>query len=184
MERSKIKIAGSLVLSSLILLGSIWASPAEARGFKRSQNRAHQVRDQKHRSSYRNHYRTPRRVKQYRQVNRRGDHRNRASYKNHYRRGSKMRQHRMRQYRMKRYRMRQHRREARGDRRGYRRAWRGFRRDRNESHGDGPDFRRGRGEPGGDVQEGGITEEMAQNRQGDRDDREGFRQNRRGFRQN
>ena len=184
MERSKIKIAGSLVLSSLILLGSIWASPAEARGFKRSQNRAQQVRGHKQRPSYRNHYRTPRRVKQYRQANRRAYHRNRASYKNHYRRGSKMRQHRMRQYRMKPYRMRRHRREARSDRREFRRAWRGFKRDRNELRGDALEFRRGRGGPGGDVQEGGITEEMAQNRQGDRDDREGFRQNRRGFRQN
>jgi len=184
MERSKIKIAGSLVLSSLILLGSIWASPAEARGFKKAHNRAQQVRGQKHRPSYRNHNRTPRRVKQYRQANRRADHRYRRAYKNHYRRAGKMRQHRMRQYRMKRYRMRKHRREALSDRRDFRRAGRGFRRDRNESRGNGRDFRRGRGEPGGDGQEGGNTEEVAQNPRGGRDDREGFRQNRGRGRQN
>ena len=57
MERSKIKIAGSLVLSSLILLGSVWATPAEARGGKRAHNRAQQVRGHKQRPSYRNHYR-------------------------------------------------------------------------------------------------------------------------------
>ncbi len=59
MERSKIKIAGSLVLSSLILLGSVWASPAEARGFERAHNRAQQVRGHKQRPQlvrmYRNH---------------------------------------------------------------------------------------------------------------------------------
>ena len=183
MERSKIKLAGSLVLSSLILLGSVWASPTEARGFKKAHNRAHQVRGHKHRPSYRNHYRTPRRVKQYRKANRRAYHRYRAIYKNQYRRASKMKQRRMRQYRMKPYRMRRHRREALSDRREFRRAWRGFKRDRNELRGDTPEFRRGRGRPGGNVQEGGTTEEMAQNRRGGRDDRGGFRQNRRGFRQ-
>ena len=184
MERWKIKIVGSLVLSSLILLSSVWASPTEARGFKKAHNRAHQVRGHKQRPSYRNHYRTERRVKQYRKAHRRAYHRNRAFYKNHYGRASKMRQRQMRQYRMKRYRMRQHRREALSDRRGIRRPWRGFKRDRSELGGDDLEFRRGRGEPGGDVQEGGTTEEMAQNRQGGRDDREGFRQNRRGSRQN
>ncbi len=184
MERSKIKIVGSLVLSSLILLGSVWASPTEARGFKKTHNRAHQVRGHKQRPSYRNHYRTQRRVKQYRKTQRRAYHRNWAFYKNHYGRASKMRQRRMRQYRMKPYRMRGYRHEALRDRRGIRRAWRGFKRDRNELGGDALEFRRGRGEPGGDVQEGGATEEMAQNRQGGRDDREGFRQNRGGFRRN
>jgi len=184
MEKLKIKIAGSLVFSSLILLGSIWASPSEARGFKKAHNRAHQLKGHKQRPNYRNHYWTPRRVKQYRKAHRRAYHRNRAFYKNHYGRASKMRQHRMRQYRMKPYRMRQHRREGVSDRRGIRRAWRGFKRDRSELGGDALEFRRGRGEPGGDVQEGETTEEMARNRQGGRDDRKGFRQNGRGFRQN
>ena len=149
MERSKIKIVGSLVLSSLILLGSVWASPAEARGFKRAHNRAQQVRGHKQRPSYRNHYRTQRRVKQYRKAHRRAYHRNRAFNKNHYGRASKMRQRRMRQYRMKRYRMRHHRREVLSDRREFRRAGRGFKRDRSELGGDAPEFRGGRGEPGG-----------------------------------
>jgi len=166
MERSKIKIVGSLVLSFLILLGSVWASPTEARGFKKAHNRAHQVRGHKQRPSYRNHYRIPRRVKQYQKAHRRVYHRNRAFYKNHRGRASKMRQRRMRQFRMRPYSMRQHRRHALSDHRGIRRAWRGFKRDRSELGGDALEFRRGCGEPGGDVQEGETTEEMARNRQG------------------
>ena len=184
MKTSKITTLGSLVISSLILLGSVWAPPVDARGFRKAYNRAHQVRGHKNRPSYRNHDRVPTQFKHYRKANGRAHQRYRAFRKNHYRRAGKSRQYRMRQYRMKRYRMRNHRREARSDRRDFRRNWRGFGRHRNHSPRDNSGFDRGRGQRGGDVQDGGMVEEVTQNGRGGRDDRRGFRQNRGRFGQN
>ena len=184
MKISKITTLGSLVLGALIFMGSVWASPVEARGFRKAHDRAHQVRGHKHRPSYKKHYRSPRRFKQYRKAHRRAHRRYQAFHKNHYRRAGKMRQHRTKQYRMKRYRMRKHRSEARSDRREFRSDWRESRRHRNDSPRDNSGLDRGRGRRGGDIQEGGMVEDVTQNGRGGRDDRRGFRQNRGRFGQN
>ncbi len=171
MKKLNMTTLGSLAMSSLILLGSVFVTPVDARNFRRSNDRTHHVRSHKDRPSHKFHRRMHRRMKHYRQAHRRAHQRYRAFHGKQYRRAAKWRQHRMKQYGMKRYKMRQHRREARADRREFRRDWREFRRHRDGTSQDNPGFGRGRGEGRGGAD-------------GERDGGRRFRQNRGGFGQN